>query len=146
MQAYEGVCSSFRSDYSTHFKLSLPWSAVPSHLGLLSLSGPDNCLQLYSSNSSLSFKQEVILLDSDRRDSGCYEIWCEVLGTDNSLKTFEVTCVASEDAELLYGWTITVYPYLPRIWYHISTIRRYNHSKILFLGLGMDSLGRLVRT
>lgn len=74
--AYEGVCSSFRSDYSTRFKLTLPWSAVPSHLGLLSLSGPDNCLQLYSSNPSLSFKQEAILLDSDRRESGSYEIWC----------------------------------------------------------------------
>jgi hypothetical protein len=112
--AYEGVCSSFRSDFSTRFKLTLPWSAVPSHLGLLSLSGPDNCLQLYSSSPSLSFKQEAILLDTDRRESGSFEIWCELLGTDNSLRTFEVTCVSAEEAELLYGWAITVYPYIPR--------------------------------
>jgi hypothetical protein len=92
----------------------MPWSAVPAHLGLLSLDRASSSLKLYASSSALIFKENIIEIDSDRRDEGGCEIWCELLGGENSRKSAEVTCVSGEDSELIYGWTVTVYPYVSR--------------------------------
>jgi hypothetical protein len=86
--AYEGVCTTFRSDFNTRFKITLPWTAVPAHLGLLSLDKASSCLNLYASNSGLVFKDSIIELESDRKDQGSYEIWCELIGCENTLKNF----------------------------------------------------------
>jgi hypothetical protein len=108
------VCTTFRNDFNTRFKITLPWSTVPAHLGLLSLDKAANCLQLYASNSGLVFKDNMIELEADRKDQGSYEIWCELIGSENTLKNFEITCVSGDEGELVYGWVVTVYPYLPR--------------------------------
>jgi hypothetical protein len=94
--AYEGVCTTFRNDFNTRFKITLPWSAVPAHLGLLSLDKAACCLNLYASNSGLVFKDNIIELESDRKDQGSYEIWCELIGSENTLKNFEITCVSGD--------------------------------------------------
>lgn len=70
--AYEGVCTTFRSDFNTRFKITLPWSAVPAHLGLLSLDKASSILNLYASNSGLVFKDNMIELEADRKDQGSY--------------------------------------------------------------------------
>lgn len=112
--AYEGVCAYFRSDFNTKFKITMPWSAVPAHLGLLSQDRANSSLRLAASTAALVFREELIEVQSDRREDGGCEIWCELLGSENSRKSAEVTCVSGEDSELIYGWTVTVYPYVSR--------------------------------
>ena len=53
----------------------MPWSAVPAHLGLLD----PQSLHLYASSPALIFKDHLIPIDTDRRDEGGCEIWCELL-------------------------------------------------------------------
>lgn len=74
----------------------------------------DNCLNLFASNAGLVFKDNIIELMRDRKDQGSYEIWCELIGSENLLKNFEITCVSGEENQLLYGWVVRVYPYVPR--------------------------------
>lgn len=76
----------------------MPWSAVPPHLGLLSLDRATSNLKLYASSSALIFKDDIIEIDSDRRDEGGCEIWCELLGGENVRKSAEVTCVSGEES------------------------------------------------
>jgi hypothetical protein len=90
------VCTTFRSDFNTRFKITLPWSAVPAHLGLLNLDKAAGCLNLFASNSGVVFKDNIIELESDRKDQGSFEIWCELIGSENTLKNFEISCVSGE--------------------------------------------------
>ena len=112
--AYEGVCSYFRSDFNTKFKITMPWSSVPAHLGLLSLDRAASSLKLFASSSALIFKDNMIELDNQRRDEGGCQIWCQLLGGENTRKNAQITCVSGDDNELIYGWTVTVYPYVSR--------------------------------
>ncbi len=60
LHAYEGICTNYRTDSNTHFKITLPYQAVPARLGLLSLDPTQSQLKLYSSYSGLKFKQDRI--------------------------------------------------------------------------------------
>lgn len=92
----------------------MPWSSVPAHLGMLSLDRIGSSLKLFASSASLVFTNNIIEVESDRRDEGGCEIWCELLGGENTRKNAEITCVSGDYNELIYGWTVTVYPYVSR--------------------------------
>ena len=92
----------------------MPWSMVPAHLGVFHLDRVGNSLKLFASSSALVFKDNMIEVESERRDEGGCEIWCELLGGENTRKSAEITCVSGDDNELIYGWTVTVYPYVSR--------------------------------
>jgi hypothetical protein len=70
------VCANYRQDAHSRFKITLPWSAVPAHLGLLSMDKASSSLKLYSSWPGLIFKNNSIELDDDRSEQGGCEIWC----------------------------------------------------------------------
>ena len=54
----------------------MPWSAVPAHLGIISLDRANSGLKLFASSPALIFKDNLIEVDTDRRDEGGCEIWC----------------------------------------------------------------------
>ena len=87
---------------------------MPPHLGLLSLDRAASSLRLFSSTPALVFKENLIELEGERREEGGCQIWCELLGSENSRKCAEISCVSGEDNQLIYGWTVTVYPYVSR--------------------------------
>lgn len=79
MHSYEGICTNYRHDASTKFKITLPYETIPNQFFF---PPNNNDLKLYSTFPSLVFAQNKIELENEAlKRRGGHEIWCELIGS-----------------------------------------------------------------